>query len=259
MNSNGDANSVDWVNAVNSLLDGLIKDATSVSSSAASAPVATQHRQQLKASSPDLAKVEENGFVVAEKPHSPPRSQPQQQPKEPNCSSSGQVAELEGNRWYIRKAVNLTEPVTITPEAINQALAIEDSKKIVVKIDGKINAIIADKCNGLDMEVADVVANVELLGCNKVRLFLNGHVPTLVLDECETVQIYISASSKDIKILTSKCAEINVQIRADLFNGVLKGEEAEEYNEIPIPVQFVSYLDQSTGKLVTEAASHIGA
>lgn len=62
--------------------------------------------------------------------------------EEPPCSVDNSGPTLEGNRWYIRKAINSPEPVIIKPEAINQALAIEDSKKVAIKVEGKINAVL---------------------------------------------------------------------------------------------------------------------
>lgn len=272
---------MEWVNALNGLIDGLTKDAGEAGAGA----VAFAPSTCLATAQQSPPQVEDDGFVVAEKPtpSSAPLATPERQGKESvECVKRSQAAstdlgekqsisapaastfsapELEGNRWYIRKAINRADqPIVITPEAINQALAIEDSQKIAVRVEGKINAIIADKCRFLDMEIGDVVSNVELLACSRARLFLNGHVPTLVLDECEAVQVYISSSSsKDIKILTSKCAEINILVQASVLDDSLQGDEALEYKEMALPVQFVTSLDPKTGKLITEAASHIGA
>lgn len=168
-----------------------------------------------------------------------------------------EVLTLEGNRWYVRKGKDLPEPVIVTPEALNQALAIEDSKKIAVKVDGKINAVLVDKCTKLDLEVGDVVSSVEFLGCTKIRLFLFGEVHVIVLDGCEAVQVYLSAKSRNAKIITSKCVEVNILAPAGLLNPSLNGDEAEDYVEMALPVQFATRLNEH-GKLVTEAHEHVG-
>lgn len=62
--------------------------------------------------------------------------------EEPPSSVHDSGPSLEGNRWYVRKVINSPEPVIIKPEAINQALAIEDSKKVAIKVEGKINAVL---------------------------------------------------------------------------------------------------------------------
>jgi len=168
------------------------------------------------------------------------------------------VAVLEGNRWYIRKAANPPKPVIIRPEAINQALAIEDSTKLTVKVDGKINAIIADKCARLDIEVGDVIANVELLNCSNCRVFLTGHVPTMVLDGCDSVQMFLSAASKDIKFYHSKSCDIITNWPAGVLDPQRSGEDANDQVEVPIPSQLLTCLGND-GKVITEPASHIGA
>ena len=221
--NSGDENAMEWVNAMNGLSAALVQQVTGKCFSALSTS---------KSSCPPTA------ASVAE--------------------FKAAAAVLEGNRWYIRKAANLPTPVIIRPEAINQALAIEDSTKLAVKIDGKINAIIADKCARLDIEVVDVIANVELLNCNDCRVFLTGHVPTMVLDGCDCVQIFVSVASKDIKIYHSKSCDIITNWPAGILDPKLSGEASEYQVEIPIPSQLLTCLGNN-GKVVTEPASHIGA
>lgn len=233
---------VEWVNAMNGLLFGLLKNNNS-SGNSGSIPLTTPAKPPI--SRPVM--IEEDQVVVVE------HHMEQTKINEP----MGDLLTLEGNRWYIRKGINPPEPIIVTPEALNQALAIEDSKKIAIKVDGKINAVLVDKCTQLDLEVGDVVSSVELLGCSRVRLFLNGETHVVVLDGCEAVQIYLSATSRDAKILTSKCAEINVLAPAGLLDASLRGDEAEDYIEMAIPVQFASQID-AQGKLITEAHEHVG-
>lgn len=121
----------------------------------------------------------------------------------------------------------------------------------------KVFIIIIDKCDQLDFELTDVVSSVELLGCTRVRLFLNGEVHVVVLDGCESVQIYLSIGSRNVKIITSKCMEINVVSPAGLLNPSLSNEEAEEYLELSVPVQFLTRIN-SHGKLITEPHEHVG-
>ena len=89
----------------------------------------------------------ENGVAVGGKEKNDPAEIIKEDPvcdAPSNMTDGDQTAQLEGNRrWYIRKAINLSVPVIITPESFNQALAIEDSNKLAVKVDGKISAILA--------------------------------------------------------------------------------------------------------------------
>lgn len=107
------------------------------------------------------------------------------------------------------------------------------------------------------MEVGDVVSSIDFVSCNKLRLFLFGEAHVVVLDGCESVQIYLAARSRDVKIISSKCMEVNVIAPAGLLNTQLSGEAAEEYTEMPLPVQFVSQIDEN-GRLVTVAHEHVG-
>lgn len=116
----------------------------------------------------------------------------------------------------------------------------------------------SDSCSGLDVEVGDVVASVDFVGCNKLRLFLFGEAHVVVLDGCESVQIYLAARSRNVKIISSKCMEVNVIAPAGLLDATLSGEAAEEYTEMPLPAQFVSQINEN-GRLVTAAHEHVGA
>jgi len=165
---------------------------------------------------------------------------------------------LQGNRWYLQKA---TGPATyaVTPDSIGQALSIEDCNNVSIKLEGKLTTVVTDQCKQLDLEVADVVSNVELLRCVKVRLFLRGHVPTVVLDECEEIQIMLNEASKDVRVLTSKCAEINFCIAKKLLNPEsANSEEAEDLVEFPVPMQFISTMDLANKQVPTVPVQHVG-
>lgn len=199
-----------------------------------------------------------------------PAAAPRPEPSPTSSSPLDQGATLEGSRWHLRKAVRRAEPMVVRPESINQALSMEDCEEIAVKVEGKINAVLAsivsplvfvnhrglDENTRVDLEVSDVVTSVELVRCRRIRLFLNGHVPLVVLDGCEAVQIYLSAPSRHVKIVTAQCAEINVLAPASLLNPTLEGrEEGEEHVELAIPAQFFSHVDEH-GKLITVSHEH---
>jgi hypothetical protein len=119
-----DEKNIEWVNSMNLLLAGLV---TSGTGSTKAAPV-KEERQPLVAAKEEafvVVKAEDEAVVIDQEP--------------------SDILVLEGNRWYIRKAKDLSEPLVVKPEAINQAVAIEDSKNIAIKVDGKINALLAGK------------------------------------------------------------------------------------------------------------------
>lgn len=245
-----DANNLEWATALTELLQGLAQGgaATTATATTVSAAEAAVSAMQIGSTVPEGAEEECNGFVAI----APTNVDTGASSPPVNVSS----AVLEGNRWYVRKVRNAAEPILVTPEGISQALAIEDSQTLAVKVEGKMNAVLADACTRLDLEVGDIVSAVELVACSRVRLFLQGQVRVVVLDGCEGVQIYLSEASRAVQIVTSKCMEINIVALGSLLN--LAGEAAEEYHELPIPVQFYTHLDPN-GKLITAAHEHIGA
>lgn len=239
-----DVNNLEWATALTELLQGLAQTTTTTTVGATEAAVSAMQIS----SGPAAGEEECNGFVAI----APTSIDAGASSPPVNVGS----AVLEGNRWYVRKVRNAAEPILVAPEGISQALAIEDSQTLAVKVEGKMNAVLADACTRLDLEVGDIVSSVELVGCSRVRLFLQGQVRVVVLDGCEGVQIYLSEPSRPVQIVTSKCMEINVVAPGTLLD--LTGEAAEEYHELPIPVQFYTHLD-ANGKLVTAAHEHVGA
>ncbi len=218
-----------------------------------------------------------------------PAEEPAEEPsgKEPPSeadSANACTPRLEGSRWYVRRAAPSaagTPVIAVVPEAISQALAVEDSQGVAIRVAGKMTAItmgrraramhparthaltpLLDNCKRVSLEVDSVVSSVELVNCTGCRLVLNGALPMVVLDGCEAIQVcLVGAESRATTVLSSKCAEINVQASRSLLYG--KGakeeeEEEEEVIELALPVQFKTTID-AAGRLSTEPVSHVGA
>lgn len=165
---------------------------------------------------------------------------------------------LEGNRWYIRRAVDVADSIVVKSESISQAVIIEDCKNSSIIIDGKVAALIIDSCSKLSVHFTHVVSNVELLKCENSKLFVQGMTPTIVMDDCEGIQVTLETleAAKNSTILSSKCSEINVIVPSVIID---KNSADDDLVELPLPFQFKSRIDTTTGKLVTEAVEHIGA
>jgi len=62
------------------------------------------------------------------------------------------------------------------------------------------------------------------------------------------LMFFLSKSSFDTSIFTSKSSELNVSVAIS----------NDEYKEMAIPEQFISKYDPQTGKLNTTLNSHVG-
>lgn len=160
--------------------------------------------------------------------------------------------ELQGSRWYLRKACDSQS--TVTPQSLAQAVVLEDCRSTVVNIPEKAAAVVMDNCQRTTVQVHGVVSNVEMIRCSNCILQIHGTLPMVVLDECEGITVELrDQEACSVTITSSKCSEINVSVPKDF-----EGSSQDDFIELPIPVQFRTTLDRSTNRLITEAVQHIG-
>ena len=157
---------------------------------------------------------------------------------------------LQGNIWYIENQID-NSSIEIEVKEMQQRIVIVDSQRSIVKIKGKCTAISVEKGKSLGVVVEDVIVSTfELLNSSKIQVQLSATCPTMTIDNCEGVQVFLgSAVHENFELLTCKANEIN------LYKQVSK-EPCEFSNEIPVPEQFKSRFDSKTGNLVTEPVKH---
>lgn len=161
---------------------------------------------------------------------------------------------LEGNRYYLRKEETSSKEIhSLKAESIGQALSIEDCKGSSVSIDSKLTSVVMDHSIRSTLYIkAPLVSGLELLGCRNCTLHLYDVVPTIVLDDCEAIQIFLYGEDCfSVRILSSKCTEINVLIPNESAS-----DDGDDWKEMSIPTQFTTALN---GKiLITEPVKHVG-
>lgn len=59
---------------------------------------------------------------------------------------------------------------------------------------GKCNAISIDKCHKTGVVFEDVIAVCEMVNCSSVQVQCTGSSPTVSVDKCDGVQVYIPAA-----------------------------------------------------------------
>lgn len=78
-----------------------------------------------------------------------------------------------------------------------------------------------------------------------MKIQVLGSVPTINIDKTDGIQVFLSKDSLNTEIITAKSSEMNICIPKD-----------DEYEELPVPEQFVTRFDPKTKKLVTEMTKH---
>lgn len=106
-----------------------------------------------------------------------------------------------------------------------------------------------ENTNRLSLVVDSLVSTVDVVKSNNFAVQVMGAVPTVMMDQIDSAQVYLSKESTSTKIFSSKSASINVNI--------ISGED-EDYKEIPLPSQLCSYYDADKGDMVNEIVAHAG-
>lgn len=101
----------------------------------------------------------------------------------------------------------------------------------------------------LSLVVDSLVSTVDAVKSSNFALQVLGTIPTIMLDQIDGAQIYLSKESIATRLFSSKSAGINLN--------VLSGDE-EDYKEVPLPGQICSYFDDKKGELINEIVDHAG-
>lgn len=122
--------------------------------------------------------------------------------------------------------------------------------KTTIMIKGKANAISIDNSSRLSLIIESLVSSVDVIKASNFALQVMGTLPTVLMDQVDGAQIYLSKDSMNTEIFSSKCSGINLN--------VIEGEnEDDDYKEIALPEQMRSYFGKD-GKIVTEIVEHAG-
>lgn len=160
------------------------------------------------------------------------------------------VPTLQGNVWYLEGVKGRDEPVEVKIDSMQQRLVISKCSECVVRVSGKCTAVSLEQGTRVGLLVTDpIVSTLEVLNSTKCQVQLQQSCPTMTVDNCEGVQVFLGEGvEKQFELLTCKSNEVN------LYRAAGEGFGAE----IPVPEQFKSYFD-SEGKLHTEPVKHAGA
>lgn len=106
-----------------------------------------------------------------------------------------------------------------------------------------------ENTNRLSLVVDSLVSTVDAVKSQNFAVQVMGSLPTIMMDQIDSAQVYLSKESTSTKIFSSKSASINLN--------VISGPE-EDYKEVPLPSQLCSYYDADKEDLVNEIVAHAG-
>ncbi|RFU24619.1 hypothetical protein B7463_g11717, partial [Scytalidium lignicola] len=173
---------------------------------------------------------------------------PGKKPKPENMrTKKPPVKKLDGNKWFIENFENESQPIEIEA-SLQHSILISRCNKVTIMVKGKANAISIDNSPRLSLIVETLVSSVDVIKSSNFALQVLGTLPTILMDQVDGAQIYLSKESTHTEVFSSKCSGLNLNI--------IKAED-EDYKEVPLPEQIRTYVNKD-GKVVSEIVEHAG-
>lgn len=179
---------------------------------------------------------------------STPSKGPVKPPKPHSFQKKPPKTFLDGTKWIIENHEN-NPSIVIGQTEINQLVDVFNVRNSVIQINGKVNAISMVNCSKVSILLESTVSSLAISNSPSFTVQITGKVPTILVDGTDGGQIYLSASSLDVEIVTAKSSAINVSLPVE-------GEEDGIYTEKAVPEQLKTVV--MNGKLVTTVVEHSG-
>lgn len=133
--------------------------------------------------------------------------------------------------------------------SLTHSVLISRCNNTTIVIKGKANQVTVENSTRLSLVVDTLVSTVDVVKANNFAVQVLGTVPTVMLDQVDSAQVYLSKESLATKLFTSKSSGINLNI--------ISGPD-DDYKELPLPSQICSYYSEEKGDLVNEIVAHAG-
>ncbi|KAJ6444211.1 adenylyl cyclase-associated protein [Purpureocillium lavendulum] len=156
--------------------------------------------------------------------------------------------ELDGNKWTLENYDKEPEPLEIEV-SLTQSVLISRCNNTTVILKGKGNQVTVENSSRLSLVVDTLVSTVDVVKAQNFALQVLGTIPTILLDQVDGAQVYLSKESTGTKLFTSKSDGVNLNVVASADG---------DYKEVPLPSQICSYFDEDKGELLSEIVAHAG-
>lgn len=104
-------------------------------------------------------------------------------------------------------------------------------------------------CKKTNILLDSAVSSLGVTNSPGFQVQITGKVPTITIDSTDGGQVYLSKSSMDTEIITSKSSSLNISLPVE-------GEEEGVFSEKPVPEQLKTVVQD--GKLITTVVEHAG-
>ncbi|WFD45236.1 suppressor of rasval19 [Malassezia psittaci] len=165
-------------------------------------------------------------------------------------SKKAPIKTLDGNKWTIEKFVQ--ETIVVEPTEINHTINIFACDNCVIEIKGKVNAVSLVSCKKTSILIESVVSSLEITRCQSFTAQITGFTPTILVDNTDGGQVYLSEDSIKTQLTASKSSALNVSVPVLGVPG--------EYEELALPEQLMHTFGrrENSATCATKVVQHFG-
>ena len=159
---------------------------------------------------------------------------------------------LDGNKWAVEHFAHDAH-IVVDGTDIGHTVHIFDCDHCVIHIRGKVNAVSMLSCTKTSVVIDSLVSSLEVTHCRSFAAQIMGYTPTVLIDSCDSGQVYLSEQGLQTDVITAKSSALNVSVPAASGEpGVLE--------EIALPEQLKHTLTRSGPRTVaySEVVHHAG-
>ncbi|KAF8818514.1 putative cyclase-associated protein [Cardiosporidium cionae] len=139
--------------------------------------------------------------------------------------------ELVGDVWHVEGQEKSDQVITVPSPLTKQAVQIRDCHDVTIQICSKITFATISSCKNCSIVFDGVIASIEVINSVNLKVQIVHRVPSISIDKCSQIALFVSHEGKDVEITTSLSGEMNLNFPP--------GTGAEgDWIEVPIPQQF---------------------
>lgn len=118
---------------------------------------------------------------------------------------------LVGKKWTVEFQNGAQGDKCLSIEAnLKQTVYVFKCHDSLIKINGKVNAIVLDNCSKTACVFDEALASVELVNSRDIQIQCTKTSPAISIDGCTAVTYYLSDNYKQAQIITAKSAAVNL-------------------------------------------------
>lgn len=80
----------------------------------------------------------------------------------------------------------------------------------LIKVNGKINAIVLDNCSKTACVFEEAMATVEIVNSKDIQIQCTKNAPAMTIDGCVAITYYMPSTFTESQIITAKSAAVNL-------------------------------------------------